>query len=61
MFSMEILFSNFRSLGLQLASFETKEKADSITTYLTNAGKFHDTYFFVYIVQLALQIRGTLT
>ncbi|CAK1540153.1 unnamed protein product [Leptosia nina] len=27
-----------RSLGLQLASFETKEKADSITTYLTNAG-----------------------
>ncbi|GBP39950.1 hypothetical protein EVAR_39178_1 [Eumeta japonica] len=26
------------SLGLQLASFETKEKADSITTYLTNAG-----------------------
>ncbi|CAG4978144.1 unnamed protein product [Parnassius apollo] len=27
-----------RSLGLQLASFETKEKADSITTYLLNAG-----------------------
>ncbi|XP_077292385.1 narrow isoform X2 [Arctopsyche grandis] len=27
-----------RSLGLQLASFETKEKADSITTYLSNAG-----------------------
>ncbi|XP_046403038.1 uncharacterized protein LOC124168781 isoform X2 [Ischnura elegans] len=27
-----------RSLGLQLASFETKEKADSITQYLTNAG-----------------------
>lgn len=30
----------FRSLGLQLASFETKEKADSITTYLTNAGEW---------------------
>lgn len=29
----------YRSLGLQLASFETKEKADSITTYLTNAGE----------------------
>nr|CAD7431273.1 unnamed protein product [Timema monikensis] len=27
-----------RSLGLQLASFETKEKADSITQYLRNAG-----------------------
>jgi hypothetical protein len=27
-----------RSLGLQLASFETKEKADSITQYLKNAG-----------------------
>lgn len=27
-----------RSLGLQLASFETKEKADSITQYLSNAG-----------------------
>ncbi|XP_002050096.2 clumping factor B isoform X1 [Drosophila virilis] len=27
-----------RSLGLQLASFETKEKAESMTTYLKNAG-----------------------
>ncbi|GJQ68228.1 hypothetical protein Trydic_g10764 [Trypoxylus dichotomus] len=27
-----------RSLGLQLASFETREKADSIAQYLTNAG-----------------------
>ncbi|KAK6617218.1 hypothetical protein RUM44_005549 [Polyplax serrata] len=27
-----------RSLGLQLVSFETKEKADSITQYLKNAG-----------------------
>lgn len=27
-----------RSLGLQLASFETREKADSITQYLSNAG-----------------------
>lgn len=27
-----------RSLGLQLASFETKEKSDSITQYLKNAG-----------------------
>ncbi|XP_074000123.1 uncharacterized protein isoform X3 [Rhodnius prolixus] len=27
-----------RSIGLQLASFETKEKADSITQYLGNAG-----------------------
>lgn len=27
-----------RSLGLQLASFETKEKADSISQYLINAG-----------------------
>ncbi|KAK9890474.1 hypothetical protein WA026_010557 [Henosepilachna vigintioctopunctata] len=27
-----------RSLGLQLVSFETKEKADSITQYLSNAG-----------------------
>ncbi|XP_055838893.1 uncharacterized protein LOC129906928 isoform X1 [Episyrphus balteatus] len=27
-----------RSLGLQLASFETKEKAQSMTTYLRNAG-----------------------
>lgn len=29
-----------RSLGLQLASFETREKVDSITQYLSNAGKF---------------------
>lgn len=29
-----------RSLGLQLVSFETREKADSITQYLSNAGKF---------------------
>lgn len=28
-----------RSLGLQLASFETKEKAESMTQYLSNAGK----------------------
>lgn len=35
------LFYFHRSLGLQLASFETKEKADSITTYLTNAGKIY--------------------
>lgn len=28
-----------RSLGLQLVSFETKEKADSITQYLRNAGE----------------------
>lgn len=28
-----------RSLGLQLVSFETREKADSITQYLSNAGK----------------------
>ena len=27
-----------RSFGLQLVSFETKEKADSITQYLKNAG-----------------------
>lgn len=27
-----------RSLGLQLASFETKEKADTMTQYLKNAG-----------------------
>ncbi|XP_075216073.1 narrow isoform X2 [Lycorma delicatula] len=27
-----------RSIGLQLASFESKEKADSITQYLSNAG-----------------------
>ncbi|XP_029730623.2 uncharacterized protein LOC109411141 isoform X1 [Aedes albopictus] len=27
-----------RSLGLQLASFETKEKVESMTQYLTNAG-----------------------
>lgn len=27
-----------RSLGLQLASFETKEKAESMTNYLINAG-----------------------
>lgn len=27
-----------RSLGLQLASFETKEKADTLTQYLKNAG-----------------------
>lgn len=27
-----------RSLGLQLASFETREKVDSITQYLSNAG-----------------------
>lgn len=27
-----------RSLGLQLVSFETREKADSITQYLSNAG-----------------------
>lgn len=33
-----------RSLGLQLASFETKEKADSITQYLKNAG--YDKYDF---------------
>ena len=29
-----------RSIGLQLASFESKEKADSMTQYLLNAGKF---------------------
>lgn len=29
-----------RSLGLQLVSFETKEKADSITQYLKNAGRY---------------------
>jgi hypothetical protein len=28
-----------RSIGLQLASFESKEKADSMTQYLLNAGK----------------------
>lgn len=28
-----------RSIGLQLASFETKEKADAIMQYLINAGK----------------------
>lgn len=28
-----------RSLGLQLTSFETKEKADSLTQYMKNAGK----------------------
>lgn len=28
-----------RSLGLQLASFETKEKVESMTQYLTNAGE----------------------
>ncbi|KAF5294807.1 hypothetical protein FQA39_LY00291 [Lamprigera yunnana] len=33
-----------RSLGLQLASFETKEKADSITEFLKNAG--YDKYDF---------------
>lgn len=27
-----------RSLGLQLASFETKEKSDTMTQYLKNAG-----------------------
>ena len=27
-----------RSIGLQLVSFETKEKADSIAEYLKNAG-----------------------
>jgi len=29
-----------RSIGLQLASFESKEKADSMTEYLLNAGKY---------------------
>jgi len=29
-----------RSIGLQLASFESKEKADSMTQYLLNAGKY---------------------
>lgn len=29
-----------RSLGLQLASFETKEKAESMSQYLQNAGKY---------------------
>ncbi|XP_039278411.1 uncharacterized protein LOC111054564 isoform X2 [Nilaparvata lugens] len=33
-----------RSIGLQLASFETKEKADSIMQYLGNAG--YDKYDF---------------
>ncbi|KAF4526338.1 hypothetical protein B566_EDAN014646 [Ephemera danica] len=28
-----------RSIGLQLASFETKEKADALTMYLKNAGQ----------------------
>lgn len=28
-----------RSLGLQLTSFESKEKSDSITQYLRNAGQ----------------------
>lgn len=28
-----------RSLGLQLTSFESKEKSDSITQYLRNAGE----------------------
>lgn len=28
-----------RSLGLQLASFESQEKADSLMEYLKNAGK----------------------
>ena len=30
-----------RSIGLQLASFESREKADSMTQYLLNAGKLH--------------------
>lgn len=34
-----------RSLGLQLASFETKEKAESMTQYLSNAGK---NFLFLY-------------
>jgi hypothetical protein len=34
-----------RSIGLQLASFESKEKADSITQYLLNAGKHISTVF----------------
>ena len=29
-----------RSIGLQLVSFETKEKADSIAEYLKNAGTY---------------------
>lgn len=29
-----------RSIGLQLASFETKEKADAMMQYLTNAGTY---------------------
>lgn len=43
-----------RSLGLQLASFETKEKVESMSQYLQNAGKllfflfkpFHPTDIF---------------
>lgn len=30
-----------RSIGLQLASFETKEKADAIMQYLINAGQYN--------------------
>lgn len=30
-----------RSIGLQLVSFETKEKADSIAEYLKNAGTYY--------------------
>lgn len=29
-----------RSIGLQLASFETKEKSQAIMDYLTNAGNY---------------------
>ena len=40
-----------RSIGLQLASFESKEKADSMTQYLLNAGKcaaLHSTWMWLY-------------
>ena len=53
-----------RSIGLQLASFETKEKSDSIMKYLSNAGTwiqtimFYETIEIIYIERIFLIWSG---
>lgn len=47
-----------RSIGLQLVSFETKEKADSIAEYLKNAGTYNYRYYELFITNVEKRIQG---